>query len=62
MAEGLHEGRWTTLQFGFSRPLTPRISFHFEAAPVFKGAKLATSRNWVGVLPVILTTGLAYSF
>ena len=62
MAEGLHEGTWNTLQFGFSRPLKRRISFQLEVAVVFKGLKLATPGNWLGGPPVILTTGLSYAF
>ena len=62
MAEGLHEGVWNTFQVGVSRPITRRISFQFEAAAVLKGARLASSHNWVGGPPVILATGLSSVF
>lgn len=62
MTEGRNEGVWTTLQFGLSRPITRRMTFQLEVAPVFNGAKLASSRNWVGGPPVIVTTGLTFSF
>ena len=62
MAEGLNEGVWNTLQIGFSRPITRRVSFQLEVAAVFKGLKLASSHNWLGGPPVILTTGFSYAF
>jgi hypothetical protein len=62
MAKGLHEGEWNTLQFGFSRPIARGISFQIELSTVLKGLKLATSRNWVGRVPVILTTGISRAF
>ena len=59
---GIQEGTWNTLQFGFSKPITRRLAFQFEIAPVLKGLKLASRQNWVGGPPVILTTGFSYSF
>ena len=35
--EGVHEGRWNTLQFGFSKSLSRRTSFQLEAAAVMQG-------------------------
>lgn len=58
---GVHEGTWNTFQFGYSKPVSRRVSFQFEAAAVMTGAKLAT-KTWVGGPPVILTTGFSYSF
>lgn len=52
---------WNTIQIGYSKPLTNRLSFMAEVAPVFNGLELANPHNWIGGPPVLLTFGLSYS-
>ena len=59
---GIQEGTWNTLQFGFSKPVTRKLAFQLEIAPVLEGRKLASRRTWVGGPPLILTTGFSYSY
>lgn len=55
-------GIWNTFQLGFSKPMTRRVNFQFEAAAVLKGTRLSPSDRWIAGPPVIVTTGLTYSF
>lgn len=51
---------WNTIQVGYSKPISPRLSWTVEAAPVLHGLKLAGD-EWIAGPPVILTVGVSYS-
>lgn len=52
---------WNTIQIGYSKPLSNRLSFMVEIAPVFNGIELANPHNWIGGPPALLTFGWSYS-
>ncbi len=53
---------WSTIQIGYSKPLSNRLSIMAEVAPVFNGLELANPHNWIVGPPVLLTFGLSYAF
>jgi hypothetical protein len=53
---------WNTFQIGYSKPVSDKLSFVIEVAPVMKGLKFTTPHGLLDGLPVIVTTGLSYSF
>jgi hypothetical protein len=53
---------WNTFQIGYSKPVSNKLSFILEIAPVMKGLKFTTPHGLLDGLPVIVTTGLSYSF
>jgi hypothetical protein len=58
--KGFMSDYWYTFQIGYAKCISNKLSYMFEVAPVMKGLKFATSQNWVGGPPVILTFGLSY--
>lgn len=53
---------WNTLQIGYSKPISNKLSFVIEIAPVLKGLKIKSHDGFLDGAPVIFTTGLSYSF
>ena len=58
----LMAGIWNTFQFGFSKPISRKMSFVAEIAPVMEGFKLKSKQGFLDTAPVIITVGLSYSF
>lgn len=58
---GFVGGVWNTIHAGIAFPLSKNIMFQSEASIVMSGVKIAGS-DWVGGPPVIVVTGLSYSF
>ena len=58
----LMAGIWNTFQFGYSKPLSKKMSFVAEVAPVMEGFKLKSKQGFLDTAPVIVTVGLSYSF
>ncbi|MEO5907397.1 MAG: hypothetical protein ABIQ11_11765 [Saprospiraceae bacterium] len=52
---------WNTLQIGYSKPLSNKLSYVIEIAPVMKGLKFTTPRGLLNGIPVIVTFGMTYS-
>jgi hypothetical protein len=59
--KGIMADLWNTIQVGYSKPVSKKMTFMAEVAPVMKGLKLSSSNQWIGGPPVILTFGLSYS-
>lgn len=53
---------FNTFQFGYSKPVSNRLSYVIEVAPVMKGFKLKPKSGFLDAIPVIVTAGLSYSF
>ncbi|MEP6793207.1 MAG: hypothetical protein ABJB16_02690 [Saprospiraceae bacterium] len=53
---------YNTFQVGYSKPFSQNLSYVIEVAPVMKGFKLKSPDGFLDALPVIVTTGLSYSF
>ena len=58
----LMAGIWNTFQFGYSKPISRKMSFVAEIAPVMEGFKLKSKEGFLDTAPVIITVGLSYSF
>lgn len=58
----LMAGIWNTFQFGYSKPISNKLSFVAEIAPVMEGFKLKSKQGFLDTAPVIVTVGLSYSF
>jgi hypothetical protein len=57
---GVMSDLWNTFQFGFSKPLSNKMSWMAEVAPIFNGLKLA-GEDWIAGPPLIVTLGVSYS-
>jgi hypothetical protein len=55
-------GIYNTFQFGYSKPISNKLSFVVEVAPVMQGFKLKSKDGFLDLIPVVVTTGLSYSF
>lgn len=53
---------FNTFQFGYSKPISKKMSFVAEVAPVMEGFKLKSKQGFLDTAPVIVTLGLSYSF
>jgi hypothetical protein len=53
---------YNTFQVGVSKPISDKMSFVFEAAPVMQGLNIKSQDGFLDVIPVVVTTGLTYSF
>jgi len=56
------KGVWNTFQFGYSKPISNHSSFLIEVAPIMEGFRLKSKSGFLDAFPVIITTGLSYSF
>jgi hypothetical protein len=61
MGEGFKGGIWNTVQIGGTQPLGEHVVIQAEFGLVMSGLKPAGS-DWVGGPPVLLITGLSYTF
>ena len=50
-----------TIQIGYSQPLSNRMSFVIEAAPLMQGFKFKTPHGLINNIPVFATVGLTYT-
>jgi len=53
---------YNTFQIGFSKPISNKMSFVIEVAPVMEGFKIKSKDGFLDIIPVVVTTGLTYSF
>lgn len=58
----LMAGIWNTFQFGYSKPISGKLSYVIELAPVMEGFKLKSKQGFLDTAPLIATLGLSYSF
>lgn len=53
---------WNTFQIGYSKPVSKKLSYVIEIAPVMEGLKIKSPDGFLDGAPVIVTLGLSYSF
>jgi hypothetical protein len=53
---------YNTFQIGYSKPISNKMSFTIEVAPVMEGFKIKSKDGFLDLIPVVVTAGLAYSF
>ncbi len=52
---------YNTIQIGYSKPLSNRLSWQVEVAPIMKGLKFTNPKGLINNIPVVVTLGMSYS-